>query len=244
MKIKVTCTIVLTLLISLSSNCFGQGTSGGQSVGSEIIDFEGVFESLHHQQILQGKQYRYFYPSIKGHQYWDKAIYATGSLTFEGVIYQNILLNYDLYNDLVMIAMVRNGLTENIILDNTRIDNFMVESANFVNIRDSTEIIAPGIYRLAFDQNEVQLYIQAKKSVAGNNGRGEQLKKFVEENTFLLVMNGVVHNIENKKDLLKALETGSPVANYIKDHSLKFRNHNQIETSLLIILERFYSSDL
>ena len=244
MKLITAFTLSLTAMISLGFNCFGQDTSSGQSVVSENLDLEVAFGGLHHQQILQGKQYSHFYPSTRGHQYWDKAIYAIGSLTFEGVTYHNILLNYDVYNDLVLISMMRNGLTENIILDNTRIQNFQLASANFVNIRDSTESIAPGIYRLAFDQNDVQLFIQAKKSVVGNNGQGEQLKKFVEDITFLLAINGAVHNIEKKRDLLKVTEIGSSLPNYIKNNNLKFRNHKQIESSLMNILERFYSSNL
>lgn len=244
MKNKASYAVILASLFAMSFNSFGQHISGKQLLGSKNQGFEAVLKRLHHLQILQGQQYKYFYPSIRGHQYWDKAIYAIGSLTFEEVTYQNILLNYDVHNDLVLMPVVRNGLTENITLDKARIDNFQVGSAYFVNIQDTADILTPGIYNLAFAKNEVQLYIQTKKSVAGNNQQGGQLNKFVEENTLLLLLEGVVHQIENRKDLFKALETRPSLVNYIKNDNLKLRNQNQMKTSLPILFERFYSSNL
>lgn len=212
---------------------YGQVPSSQLSLGNQSIPSNEIMKNLHHQQIEQGKQYSYFYPAIKGHQFWGQSIYSLGSLTFEGVTYHDILLNYDIYNDLVLMAIIRKGVTANIILDNSRIDGFQMEGENFVNIRSKSGI-ALGIYRLAFSKNDIQLYIQTKKNLAGNTG--EELKKFVTETVQLLIIDGVWHRIESKKDLLTAFAANKDITAFIQATKLKFRNDNKRESSILKVL--------
>ena len=215
-----------------------QLTAAGKSVDPTVIQ-----ASLHLQQISQGEQYNYFYPTVEGHQYWDKPVYTTGSIDFEGVLYQDIPLNYDTYNQLVMTSMVQNGLVVNIILDKSRIDSFEIEGTRFVNTHDSIGVLVPGIYRLCFENmdRELQLYSHVRKITVGNNKPGEQLKKFVSSDDLFLKIADNVYEIENKKDVKKAFLGNPSMARFIQTRKLKFSRKN-LEEELISLLKNYYQS--
>jgi len=204
----------------------------GQNISYQAL------QNLHFQQIRQGKQYHHFYPNIKGHQFWGQSIYQSGTLTFEGVTYQEVLLNYDNYNNLVITTIVQNGLTKNIILDNSRIDEFQINDQIFVNIRDSTSILIPGFYILAFQGTEVQYFIKTQKSVIGNTGRrGEPLKKFAVKESNILLVDGEIHIVKNKKDVIEAFSKRPELVTFIQSSKLRFKQNNGMTSSLLAVLE-------
>ncbi len=206
-------------------------------VSGQNISYQAL-QSLHFQQIRQGKQYRHFYPNIKGHQFWDQSIYQSGTLTFEGVTYQDVLLNYDNYNNLVMTTIIQNGLTRNIILDNSRIDGFQINDQIFVNIRDSTSILIPGFYILAFQGTEVQYFIKTQKSVIGNTGgRGEPLNKFAVKESNILLVDGEIHIVKNKRDVMEAFSKRPELVTFIRSSKLRFKQNNKMTSSLLAVLE-------
>ncbi len=204
----------------------------GQNISDQAL------QSLHFQQIRQGKQYHHIYPNIKGHQFWNQSIYELGTLTFEGVTYQEMLLNYDNYNNLVITTIIQNGLTRNIILDNSRIDGFQINDQIFVNIRDSTSKLIPGFYILAFQGTEAQYFIKTQKSVVGNTGRpGEPLKKFTVEQSNILLVDGEIHIVKNKKDVMEAFSKRPELVTFIRSSKLRFKQNNKMTSSLLVVLE-------
>ena len=237
MKVKFLPIRIFAILLFLPFSGSGQNNSYQALHKNNSYNHAASLESLHFQQIRQGKQYQYFYPNIKGHQYWDRPIYKIGVLSFEGITYHDVLLNYDSYNNLVMTAIVQNGLTRNIILDNSRIDEFRINNQNFVNIRDSTSLLTLGFYILVFQGTEVQYLIKSQKSVVGNTGRrGEPLKKFVAKESNILLVNGEIHIIKNKKDVMEAFSNRPQLVAFIGSSKLRFKQKNQMTSSLLVIL--------
>jgi len=225
----------ILLLLPFCGN--GQNNSFQALLKDNSYNHTTPLQSLHFQQITQGKEYRHFYPNIKGHQYWNKSIYESGTLTFEGVTYREVLLNFDSYNNLVTTTVVQNGLSKNIILDNLKIDGFRINDHNFVNIRDSTNILTPGIYILAFEGPSVQLFVNTQKKVVGNTGRpGEPLKKFAVEESNILLVDGKMHIVKNKKDVIEAFSERPQLAAFIRSSKLRFKKNNEMTSSLLVIL--------
>ncbi len=237
MKVKSLPIQILAILLSLPFCGSGQTNLYQGPTKNNSHDLTTSFKSLHFQQIRQGKLYNHFYPNIKGHQFWDQAIYETGTLTFEGVTYREVLLNYDSYNNLVTTRIVQNGLSQSVILDNSRIDGFQINGHNFVNIRDSSNILTPGIYILAFEGPEVQFVVKTQKIVVGNTGRpGELLKKFVAEESNILLVDGEMHIVKNKKDVMEAFSNRPQLVAFIRSSRLRFRQKGEMTSSLLVVL--------
>ncbi len=226
--------LILTFTICLYTSSFGQIKLNSRYPTAEIID------AVRLQQFHQGLEYQYFYPNIKGHQYFKKALYTTGTISFDGVIYHEVLLNYDILNELVLTPVVREGLTENIILDQARIDWFGLEDLPiFLNIKSDSSSLSPGIYQLLAKQDNVALYRHTKKEVSANLGRpGELLEKFVEVVSYLLDVDGSVHPIKKRKDLEQAFVHRPEVTQYIKDSKIRFKNRQELSRALIDLVNQ------
>jgi hypothetical protein len=218
---------------------FGQ-TSGVQVMLEDDNDQVNPYlRELHFQQITQGKQYGFVYPEIRGHQFWIDPIYALGTLTFEGNTYHPVLINYDIYNNLVTKTILQNNLTRYIIVDKSRIDRFQIGEDSFINIRDSTHLLDPGIYLQAFHGPEVEFLVHRNKIIAGNSGRpGEPLRKFAIEESFILILNGEKHLVKNKKDVAKVFSDNPEILAFIKSSQLRFKQNGNMISDLTKVVDQ------
>ena len=151
----------------------------------------------------------------------------------------NVLLNYDVYNQLVLTTVIRNSLSESILLDNARIDQFRIKGRLYVTVKKHASL-SDGIYQLLYDKPQAKLYLSIKKVLVGNTGRpGEPLRKFLKQETFYLVLdNQKSYTVKKKKDLLKIFEHRPEIQKYIRTSRLRFKNSNQITISLLKVLDQ------
>jgi hypothetical protein len=220
--------ISLLLLLLIASK------SQGQNIAAP--------EALHYQQILQGVQYNHYYPAVEGNQYWIDPVYSNGSIKFEGTEYQDLLLNYDVYNQLVMTAIVQDGFIINVILDKSRIDRFSISQDQFIHIREGQGDLLPGFYRLCFEEQDMQLYALNSKDIVGNNFTGALTKKFVQHNELFLVLDDKVFKVDKKKDLRLAFSGKPEMINFMKQSGLRF-NKVTLEQDLVRFLSNYYQSD-
>lgn len=228
--------LILVLWGAFHQQGIGQDISFSATKGLAPNQRNELMGKLQFQQIQQGKEYRYFYPHVKGHQFLEQVVPALGTVIYEQVKYERVLLNYDVYNQLVLTTLIRNGLTENIILDKSRIDAFQIGDITYLVIDKSDQLLSNGIYQLAFQGNGKELLVRTTKTIQGNTNRpGELLRKFVPEEAMVLLVDGTSHVISNKKDLLEAFKDQPEVQRKIKSSGLKFNKH-RLRASLLLLL--------
>lgn len=87
------CSLSLVILFSIS------GTLVSQNAVKVLNRVYGLDQTL-----CNGKKYNYFVPpSTKGHQYLISPDFITGSVTLKGKCYQDITLNYDIFNQQLLL---------------------------------------------------------------------------------------------------------------------------------------------
>ncbi|MHC1707296.1 MAG: hypothetical protein AB9842_07205 [Bacteroidales bacterium] len=104
-----------------------------QSVSSLI----GIDPVLHN-----GKQYTYYPPlGTGGHQYYSSSHYPTGKLWIRGNVYENQRLNYDVYNQhLILFYKDADGSGKTIIVSDAWLEAFTLGSSKFIFIPDNDSI--------------------------------------------------------------------------------------------------------
>lgn len=238
MRVFLLNTAFIILALTLPEVGFGQTPVVQAMLEDDSHQLNPYLRALHFQQITQGKQYRHVYPEIKGHQFWSNPIHTLGTLTFEGNTYHPVLINFDIYNNLVTTTILQNDLTGYIIVDKSRVDRFQIGDDTFINIRDSTSVLDPGIYFQVFQGPGVEFLIQRNKTIAGNNGRpGELLRKFAIEESFILILNGKKHFVKNKKDVVKIFSDNPKILAFIKNSQLRFKQNGDMISDLTKVVE-------
>jgi hypothetical protein len=91
--------------------------------------YEKIVEN---QLILSGRNYYNYYPATAGHQYVFEKNYQKTSMIYDGVLYEDISLNYDIYNHELVLSSVRNNQVSYLILDKKRVQELILEERRFI----------------------------------------------------------------------------------------------------------------
>ncbi|MCB0855464.1 MAG: hypothetical protein KDD63_24740 [Bacteroidetes bacterium] len=209
-------------MIFLGNILIAQDQNQSQLKGTERIynEFIGL-----NQLIYNGRFYRYFYLEAASDQYLiDPELYP-GQLTFQGITYPDVELNYDIYNDIVFLLWDQSGFIYYIIPNQTQVDSFTIAQMKFIRLKDQEiQGLKAGFYQQAFHGQKSQFLVKKQKTMAKQNRTQSTDKwfKFVRKDAFFVVMNGKAIQVNSKKDLIK-LDPNGQTAGFIKSSKLKFR---------------------
>lgn len=143
----------------------------------------------------------------KTHRYFKADSYSTGSVTYDGQLYTNVSLKYDLLKG-ILIAKVdgkNNNTGINLIPD--KVASFSFYGKEFVNIdqeRRSGTTIAPSFSGF-FEKDRIgklTLFTQHRKEGIEVLQLEGVLYKFPERQDFAVRYNGKLHKIASQRDLI------------------------------------------
>jgi len=85
--------------------------------------------------LRSGKQYAHHYFDVAGHQFFYSPLFREGSLTTRGYQYVGVLINYDIYNQyLVLQHTDHTGRTELLQLNKEFIEQFTIDGMLFIKM--------------------------------------------------------------------------------------------------------------
>jgi hypothetical protein len=121
--------------------------------------------------LINGKYYTFFLPSnTDGNQYFTDPRFDTGSVTIRGVTYTGLLLNYDIYNQHLILNYKNNIGAHNLItLSDAWLEKFNFRGFDFelISIQDSLKRI---FQVLGTGQNRILYYWTKALSLDGFHG--------------------------------------------------------------------------
>lgn len=140
----------------------------------------------------------------KNRYYIDE--FNIGDLSFEGEIYTNVYLKYDIYEDQVVYK--QNGETENlpITLIKDKVDFFVIKNKKFVNLKvESAKFpnLIKGIYEEGFSGSEVSFYVKHRKEKIKVFQSDGVYYNFIYSTDFFIKYNNFFYKVESGKDVKK-----------------------------------------
>lgn len=126
------------------------------SAQEAVVNVENVNDS--DPLLYNGKKYTFFFPlSTGGHQFLSDQQFETGAVTIRGVTYTGLLLNYDIYNQQLVLQYVNDlGARNQIVLSDAWLESFSINEKDFELIRTSDslkqiyQVIGNGQYRILY----------------------------------------------------------------------------------------------
>ena len=210
-------TIIPGLIFLLISSAMAQVNF--QEKRRTFIDSANQYKPL----LNMGKVYGYFYPRAEGKHYIGSAE-GEGQFTYDGILYQAVTINYDLYNQLVFLALEVNEARIFILPDQQRISTFGFKGMKFVRYYDSPYPgMEEGIYEVVSQSENQTLLVWRKKNLAksGSSMPGSKAFKFVNANRHYLIRNGEAIHFKNKKEFIAAFDNPEKVKSYIRSKKIK-----------------------
>jgi hypothetical protein len=147
----------------------------------------------------------YLLPFSEGHPFFQFDHYDTGSILYDGVLYNNVRMLFDLAQDVLVIDPPFHSSA--IQLFNDKVEAFVLFGHNFVRIAsDSANLwkLATGFYEVMYRGSSVLLRKDSKNIQQTVVYDGLQV--FVKEKvSYYLKKNGIYYPVNNKKELMNVL---------------------------------------
>lgn len=192
----------------------------------EMIDDKAIYglnPILHNGQV-----YNYF-PSagVKGHQYYDNRNYSEGCISIRGTKYENVLLNYDILNQEVILKYTDpQGSNRLLTVSKAWLEEFRVSREHFslIDTPKGEKLIVQTL-----NQGKIQLHKHWTKKLIAVISFVEEHYVFDERKSTLFVSyKNNLQEFKSTKDILALLddEAQQKVKIYLKENKIKARAHS------------------
>lgn len=187
--------------------------------------------------LYNGRVYNFRYIGVSGNPFYPDNVWSTGSVLYDGQLYDSINMKFDIFNNLLIIDYYdENGFFINLQLVNEKIERFGWPGHLFMRIEaDTTKSswLPSGFYDQLY-VGSVRVLASYKKSIQKNNQIGNQLEAFSERDLFYIEKDGKIFRVKKKRSVMEAFsDREREIRTFIKKHKLKFRTESGRQFSLV-----------
>jgi hypothetical protein len=193
-------------------------------------------------RLFNGREYIRNGTPAKGSPFFESDSLQLGSLSYDGILYRNIALEYDMVSDELIIHNFAGDALISLVPE--KIASFSIASHHFRYITPATvtptpSTLAPaattpetGFYEELYTTPRLALLARRKKTLLFPSSQDEQ-PKYIQADRYFLLIDANAYNIRNKSELLTVLkEKKDPLKKFIRKNKLSF-NQQHFESSLL-----------
>jgi hypothetical protein len=154
--------------------------------------------------------------------------FNVGDISFEGEIYSNVNIKYDIHDDQVIYK--QNGETNNlpITIIKDKVDFFTIKNKKFVNLKfESIKFpkIIRGIYEENFAENDISLYIKHRKERIKALQADMVYYNYIYYTDFVIKYNNFFYTVQSEKDIKTIFPS------YIKEINDFYKTNRKLEHS-------------
>jgi hypothetical protein len=233
----------LTLIFAIIFLSIGHEVSFGQistEKNSQQLAIKNTvsryYNSLGEQSgIYHGPGYiGYPYELSNGHQFFESPKFAIGTIFYDGMLYQNIPMWYDLVKDQVVVQTLDS--LSMIGLHHERIDYFSLLGHYFIKIsQDSSTSLSTGFYDQIYKGKTEVLVRRFKGTLEDVSPDGIFTKILKQKNEIYLKKEGKFFSVQSSASVLKALGNNQKeILNHLKKNAIKFKRDPEKATVMMV----------
>lgn len=235
MRLTIACLVVFTTTIF----CNAQNSQDSSKIAFTQANLTSFYFNLSDAEahLYNGKFHSGYSPLIIGIPYYESIDWHTGSVIFEDILYENVLMRYDLVKDQLVVQDKKNSGV-NIALYTPRVKSFWYAGNTFYFFEKNHDgaSLAEGFYK-EIEKGKVILYGRFTKFIEETINGTILERKFQSINKFYIVKNGVYHEVRTKKNVLSVLkEHKSEIQSLWRSRGIIFRQQSQHAITLAVQL--------
>jgi len=175
--------------------------------------------------LYTGSLYVRDYYNIKGHPFFETDSLQKGDVFYNGVLYRNVDLLYDLSHDNLVTKYSDDA---NLVLVREKIAYFKIQSHLFVA---GSDVLGKEFYEVLYT-GKVELLVQRKKELVPWSKTMEFAAAFSQTNSYFIYKDSSYQKVNSKQELMEVLkDKKAELKNFISASKLDFRKN--FETALL-----------
>lgn len=177
--------------------------------------------------LYNGSEYIDYDHRITGNPFFASSYFADGDLVYDGILYTDVQLFYDILHDDVVI---KNYNDTALLLVKEKISSFDYAAHHFVKlVADSLEtgITIAGFYDLLYDRN-IKLFAKRKKEIVEKINLQYSESSFIEHDGYYIFKNNIYYPVNDKKSVLNILkEKRNELVKFLHRNKIKFRKDSE-----------------
>ena len=185
--------------------------------------------------VYNGIEHLGYLRMIEGSAYYKTSYWEKGSVFYDGILYKDVYLKFDMITDEVIIRQPTNLLA--IILFSPRVNYFYFLDNFFIYIPDTGHLSIPVGFYEQLTKGKISL-LAKRKEIIEEKITTELTRRFVRRDEFYILKENNYYVIKNEKDVLNLLgEKKKRIKQYLKNNKVKF--HRNREKALVKIAEQY-----
>jgi len=152
--------------------------------------------------IYQGPEYLPTDPSILGTPFFQQKNFSFGSVIYQGHIYNNLLLGYDVIQDNLVLAYQNRGQFFQIVLDRDKVDAFVLLGHTFDNRQPETAGLPFGGYLDKLYDGPSKILVKRNKKTRPSTTKG-YLYEYVNADKYFVYTKGEFVPVNSKSKIFK-----------------------------------------
>lgn len=230
-------------LLLLVANCYAQqfvADSARQSQSANTL-IKNYYNSIGEQaHLFNGPEYENAYPAIKGNAFYnDVDQFAPGDVFYDGFLYKNVPLLYDINRDLLVVLLANK--VSKLYLLKERVAAFNVQSHHFVSLTADSlgnqGVIAPGFYDQVY-KGRCEVLVKRSKDIQSRTIYNN-IENFFNPVTYFYIKNaGSFTRVSSLGNVLKVFAgKRKELEQYIKAKQIKYKNNPE---QAMVMIASYY----
>ena len=193
--------------------------------------------------LYNGSEYIVYVSLLKdGHPYLDTAQLTTGSVFYDGLLYQNVPMLYDIVKDELIVQHFNKVFYVQLV--QSKVENFNILGRKFIHLgKDSIQKgnIKNGFYELLYD-GQIKLYARRTKTIQEFIPDMQVERRVFAANRYFIYKDNVFNEVFNQASVLKILaDKKAGLTQALRKQHIKFRK--QKETAMKLMLHQYENAN-
>jgi hypothetical protein len=161
-----------------------------------------------------------------GHPYFMEDDWLTGSIEYDGQLYEHVDIMYNIVRDKVVIDHPYSHFKVELISE--KIGRFTISDHTFVRlVKDSAHTISTGFYDELYN-GETKVYVKRAKEIQENLSARVVILEFTDHNKFFIAKNGIYYQVKNKASVLKVFyDRKTMLRKYLSKNKIRFKQNRE-----------------
>lgn len=189
-----------------------------------------------HQEIVSGGYYVDPPQNIEGFPYFQSKNFEYGSLTINGLTYENVPLLYNIFSDEVVTFHPLHK--QKTLIKTDKIEGFVLpENVRFIRVQENPEYShhGKGFYELVEEGEKANLLCKHFKTTKAKREMTQYSSIFLEKSDFLIQKEDQILEVKNKGQAIDFLSLDKKQINRsAKEKALNYRNNRRSYLSFLV----------
>ncbi|MCU0371026.1 MAG: hypothetical protein MUC31_06400 [Bacteroidales bacterium] len=174
--------------------------------------------------LYNGKKYSYFLPrGTGGHQFFISEEFVTGEVTIKGINFKGIAINYDIYNQRLLLQYADETGSQSILeVSEAWLESFRMDTVQFLFLENDQ---GSRIYQVLGNSPCCILYYWWKTLKLDNSASPAHYKFTPPVKSMFVLIDGKLHSFSSTGSLVSAFDPAKKpeIKNYLKANGIKLK---------------------